>query len=499
MGNEKDLENLEWTEEPELGQTGVSEAETAALEGATVVVAGAEPELGSGVGEAVIDRDEWNKIVADVDAKQAEAAKKEKEMKENKKGKKKKKKQRFFLWFLLTLLVLGLIGGGVGAYWVKGIIDRTPEIDPSNIYDYLTENSVILDDKGEILTYVYEGSALRTNVEYQDIPEDMIWTLLCTEDKTFFEHHGFNFIRIMGAIWDTIKSGGKKRIGGTSTVTQQLARNIYLASIKSERSIERKIQEAYYTVIIERSMSKEQILEAYLNTIYLGFNAEGIQAAAQAYFSKDVQDLTLIECAILASLPQSPNKYTPLKRIATSEITNIDSYDVVTRNDNWTIYYNSDIEDKVWLVLHNMIEQGHLTQEEFDELEPQIHDLVRTSLNPSMTIDSSEVITSYFTDYVVDQVLSDLQTQLGYTEEEAHDLLYKGGLTINSTLNLTIQKHVENQFLQDYNFPDAGNLDTWYWRGDITRYDEAGNMMSPTQWEIAFYYKYNMFSSVWNE
>ena len=495
MENEKDFETPEQTVNPGP----VSETENAAMNDATVVVAAADSERGSGVGEAVIDRDEWNKIVADVDAKQAEAAKEEKKVKENKKGKKKKKKHRFFLWFILTILILALIGGGVGVYYVKGIIDRTPEIDPTNIYDYLTENSEILDNQGNILDYVYEGSSLRTNVDYQEIPENMVWSLLCTEDKTFFEHHGFNFIRIFGAIWDTVKSMGKKRIGGTSTVTQQLARNIYLTSIKSERSIERKIQEAYYTVIIERSMSKEQILEAYLNTIYLGFNAEGVQAAAQAYFSKDIQDLDLIECAMLAALPQSPNKYTPLKRMATADVDDMNAIDVVTKNDSWTIYYNSDIEDKVWLILHNMVEQGHLSQEEFDEMEPNLHDLIRASLKPSMTIDSSEVISSYFTDYVVDQVMNDLQVQLGYTEQEAHDLLYKGGLTINSTLNLAIQQHVEKAFLNDGNFPDAGNLDTWYWRGDITRYDGNGNLMSPTKWEVAFYKRSNMFSTVKDE
>ena len=291
MENENEFYNLEQTGDtvPEADSTPIfSEAEEAALNDATVVVAAADSELGNGVGEAVIDRDEWNKIVAEVDAKQTEAAKEAEELK--KKKKKKKKKHGFFFWFIMTILMLGLIGAGAGFYFVKTIIDDTPKIDPSHIYDYLTENSQVLDNEGNLLDYVYEGSSLRTNVDYQVIPEDMIWTLLCTEDKTFFEHHGFNFVRIIGAIWDTIKSHGEKRIGGTSTVTQQLARNIYLTDTKSARGMEgikRKIREAYYTVIIEQNMSKEQILEAYLNTVYLGYNTNGVGAAAKAYFNKE--------------------------------------------------------------------------------------------------------------------------------------------------------------------------------------------------------------------
>ena len=498
MDNEKEFGQIE-----EGAPENLSETETAAMNDATVVVAAAESELGSGVGEAVIDRDEWNKIVADVDAKQAEAAEKEKKVKEEKKSKKKKKKKHgFFFWFIMFILLMGIIGCAVVGVFVKKIIDDTPKIDPTHLYDYLTENSKILDKDGQLLSYVYEGSSLRTNVEYQDIPEDMIWALVCTEDKTFFEHHGFNFVRIIGAIWDTIKSGGAKRIGGTSTITQQLARNIYLADTKSDRGwdgIKRKIREAYYTVIIERAMSKEQILEAYLNTIYLGQNAEGVEAAAQAYFSKDIQDLDLIQCAVLASLPQAPNTYSPLKRENTAAIDDFNQYDIVKKNDVYTIYYNDKIEDKVWLILHNMVAQEKLSQEEFDEIEPNIHDLIRTSLNPSMTIDNSEVITSYFTDYVVDQVISDLQSKLGYTEEEARNLVFKGGLTINSTLNLAIQQHMEKCFDDYANFPDtASKSGNWYWI-DTTVYDEGLNILNGETYKIAFHHKNNIFSRRTNE
>ena len=497
MENEKENMTLEQNSETPAEGAQPSVAEEAALNDATVVVAAADTGLGSGVGEAVIDRDEWNKIVAEVDAQQSETAKKEAEV-EDKKGKKKKKKHGFFFWFFMFILVAGLAVCGFVGFKVKSILDDTPKINPENLYDYLTENSEILDKDGNTLTYVYDGSMLRTNIEYQDLPKNMINALLDTEDKTFFEHHGFNYVRIMGAIWDFVKSGFKTKISGTSTITQQLARNIYLPETAREHSYVRKIQEAYYTVIIEKTLSKEQILEAYMNTIFLGSNAEGVQAAAQAYFSKDIQDLDLIECAVLAALPQLPGTYTPLKREFTANIDDFSQYDVITKNDTYTIYYNDKIEDRVWLILHNMVAQGHLSQEEFDQMEPNIHDLIRASLNPSMTIDNSEVVTSYFTDYVVNQVIKDFQVQLGYTEEEAHDLVYKGGLTIHSTLDLAIQNHVEKYFDDYATFPDAANNDSWRWI-DTTSYDSYGNILSQANWDVMFFWKGNMFSEVTDE
>ena len=455
-------------------------------------------ELGSGLaGEAVIDREEWDKIVAQVDAQQAKEAemstqaKSEKEKGEkgkmNTKKKKKKKKGHFWRNLLIILLSLCLIGGIVVGVIVSRIIKDTPPINPDNIYDLLSENSVLLDASGNIIDNIYKGGSLRTNVEYNDLPQDLVWALVCTEDKTFFTHKGFNFVRIVGAVWDTVKSGFKVRIGGTSTITQQLARNVYLTETKSARKLEgliRKIQEAYYTVIIERALTKEQILEAYLNTIYLGFNSDGVQAAAQAYFSKDVKDLSLIECAVLATLPQSPNKYAPLKRAQVDSFIEeeLEAIDIVDKSDVWVTYYNDSIETRVKLVLKNMLAQGKLSQEVYDSID--VHEQVRASLNPGSTVESAEMASSYFKDYIIDQVVGDLQEKLGYTYDEASDLLYTGGLIINSTLNLDVQNIIEGIYADPANFPTItlANLDV----------DSQKNICYPDSRNIMLYEFNNM-------
>ena len=279
-------------------------------------------------------------------AAKAKKVKAPKEKKEKAPKEKKKKKKltfgRVLLRIFLCLLVLILIGAGVAGYKIYQVIQDAPEINPSNIYEILSESSVMYDSKGNVITNLYEsGGGIRANVDYDDMPETLKNAFIAIEDKTFWDHNGFNLVRIFGAIWDTIKSGGDTRIRGTSTMSQQLARNIFMdLSEREERSIPRKIKEAYYTVIIERALSKEQILEAYLNTVYLGYNCNGVGAAAKSYFNKEVKDLTLMECAALAALPQNPNKYAPLRREYTSLVKEEDNYDVISQSDMWTIYYN---------------------------------------------------------------------------------------------------------------------------------------------------------------
>lgn len=189
--------------------------------------------------------------------------------------KKKKKKRHIFLWVLLVLFLCGIAAAAVaGVYvlkYVQAEVADLPEIDPNNIYELLSENSVMLDSEGNFMENIYSGSEIRSNIVYDDLPENLIYAFVCTEDKTFFEHSGFNFVRIVGAVFYKV-TGKADRISGTSTITQQLARNLYLTDIRTERSLSRKLAEAWYTLQIEKTLSKEQILEAYLNTINLGFN-----------------------------------------------------------------------------------------------------------------------------------------------------------------------------------------------------------------------------------
>ena len=404
---------------------------------------------------------------------------------EDKKKKNKKRKKgisvvgKIFLVLFLLFLVACVAAAAFVISYVKSVVEDTPDINPGNIYDLLTENSALYDKDGKLMEYVYAGDALRTNIEYKDMPENLIYAFVCTEDKTFFEHHGVNYVRLVGAVVDSLKSGD--RIGGTSTITQQLARNLYLTEIKGVRTLERKLQEVYYTFVIENALSKEQILEAYLNTIYLGYNSNGVASAAQAYFSKDIKDLNLVECAMLAALPQSPNAYAPIKRVSTDSVEDWDEIDVISTNDDWTVYYNNGGEERFQLILKNMHDQGKINDAQYNAAKTA---KLRNFVNPGNSI-LTTATTSYFADYVVDEVLDDMCYQLDMNMDEARNYLYNSGLVIHSTLDSTIQNIMEETYADIENFPSVGSYKK---DGDGNVLDEKGNVL--------LYNMANMFDDV---
>ena len=338
----------------------------------------------------------------------------EKKPEKPKKKKKKGKAGKIILGILLFFLLAGVVAAGVAGHYVLGIIEEAPEINPDNLYDLLAENSVVFDADGNVLENLFSGDSLRSNLEYKEMPQNLINAFVSIEDKTFWDHHGFNIIRIIGAIRDALKYDTK--ISGTSTITQQLARNLYLPDVKSVRSMNRKIIEAYYTMIIEKNLTKEQIIEAYLNTINLGFNSSGIQAAAQAYFSKDAKDLDLIESACLATLPQLPSAYAPIKRIATADVDDPDALDIIERNDEYITYYNDSCVDRMKLVLRAMHEQGYITDAQYEATDPAT---LREHINPGSNAVADAGVTSYFTDCAVKQVREDLMRELNLRKRTA--------------------------------------------------------------------------------
>ncbi|NLY71239.1 MAG: hypothetical protein GX076_06130, partial [Clostridiales bacterium] len=377
-------------------------------------------------------------------------------------ARKQKKRKRYKFnpkRLLLTLVCIGLIIClGVGI-WALSIIKDTPKIDADNIYSMLSENSILYDDHGREIENIYEsGRGLRTNLSYTEMPKQLIDAFVAIEDKTFWEHSGFNFVRIIGAIVDAVTSG--ESIVGTSTITQQLARNLYLEDTRTVRSLERKVKEAYYAIQLERQLSKEEIIEAYLNTIDLGSGANGVQAASQTYFSKDVGDLTLAECALLASIPKSPSKYSPIKKLYNEDVYDPESLDLIYKGETLSIFYQDNFRDRQLLTLKLMLEQGKISDAEYEEAIAQD---MRASINPN--IDLSTEISSYFADYVVSQVVKDLMFEYNLDESEAKHMIYNGGLRIYSTLNVDIQKKVEAEFSNNQNFPKVTGLNR----------DKAGN------------------------
>jgi len=278
------------------------------------------------------------------------------------------------------------------------------------------------------------------------------------------------YVRIFGAISESVFSGGN--ISGTSTITQQLARNLYLSETKSDYSITRKISEAYYTTQLEKHLSKEQILEAYLNTIFLGYNSNGVQAASQAYFSKDVGELDLLECAALAALPKAPDSYALVKRMESDKVSP-DNENILFKGDTYTYVINDVSKDRRDLVLRFMAEQGYITEDEKEEAQALgLKDII----NPSL--ESMSEISSYFADYVISQVISDLEKDLNLTSDEARQALYNNGLRIYTTMDSDAQKIVENEFSRTANFPGVTNL----------RKDSAGNIIKENGSVILYAY-----------
>jgi penicillin-binding protein 1A len=358
-------------------------------------------------------------------------------------AKKKKIKRSKFITILniviVSVILIGLIGAGAVFFVVKDIIADAPKIDPTRFEDLWTENAEILDVNGELIEKIQTGE-YREVVKYSEMSEHLIDALISVEDKTFWDHSGFNYVRLFGAVWDAVTSTG--RVSGTSTITQQAARNLYIPDKKSERSMDRKIKEAYYTIQMERQLQKKQIIEAYLNTIYLGSGAYGIQAASEIYFSKDASELDLIESAILVGIPKSPSSYAPMKTYNKNEIT--EDHIIIDDSDPiYTIVLNEPSHDRYLTVIRVMHENGVLTDEEYSFAQSVS---LKDYIHPGKVKDTS--ISTYFSDMVKAEVLKDLMAEYGYTQEEARYELYNTGYKIYSTMDLTLQRKVENVYNQ---------------------------------------------------
>ena len=218
----------------------------------------------------------------------------------------KRRKGSFGKKILAGILGLALVGMLAVAVMVGLTANKIGKIDIDSLYSHIEQSSYIYDVNDELVDTLHYSQD-RKIVSINDMPDDLKHAFIAIEDKTFYKHHGFNFRRMIGAIIDSLLH--RTGVSGTSTITQQLARNVYLADIKSQRSIRRKLSEMYIAFRLEQALTKDQILEAYLNTIYLGYGNYGVNAAARTYFSKNVDELDLAECAALAALPQAPDAY----------------------------------------------------------------------------------------------------------------------------------------------------------------------------------------------
>ena len=354
-----------------------------------------------------------------------------------KKAKPKKKWVGFIRAFVRTIIIFGVIAVLAAAGYTANIISHAPTIHPRNIYDTLDVSTHIYDDQENLVDEIYY-SENRQIVTYEQLPENLKNAFIAVEDKTFWTHKGFNFKRIIGAILERFKGG---RISGTSTITQQLARNVFLPEDKSVRSIKRKIIEMYYAYEIEQELSKEDIITAYLNTIYLGYGCYGVDTAAKTYFSTDVENLTLEQCAALAALPQAPGTYSLL-------VTEPSDYTTEYKNG---VFINDASQDRRNMILNMMLQQGLITQEEKDAATKPLADFI----NPGST--ESAASQSAFKDYVIETVKRDLMDEYGIEEDQAIKIIYTKGLNIYTTMDSQAQQTITEQFAKKKNFPSTVN------------------------------------------
>ncbi len=355
----------------------------------------------------------------------------------------KNKEYKFsFLKLIGDIAAVGMVFVLAGMVYALSIITVAPKYDYKDIYSAVDTASVVYNDEGKQIDNIFYTEN-RKIVKYEDMPEDLINSFVAIEDKTFWKHHGFNWTRMIGAILSSLTGSG--RISGTSTITQQLARNVYLADTKSVRSIKRKLLEMYYASRLEHSLSKQEIIEAYLNTIYLGHGCYGVNAAARTYFSKSVKDMSLVECAALAALPQSPDTYALLK--LGSEAQNVvDSEVVATEPD--TVVTNDIARERRELTLDLMLSQNYITKDEYDEAYGKaLNDFIKPNLKGSSSI------YSYFHEYLIDTIISDLMEQYGMEYETAERMVYTKGLQIYSTVDTNAMEVIAKEFQDGSNFP----------------------------------------------
>ncbi|HKM01672.1 MAG TPA: transglycosylase domain-containing protein, partial [Sedimentibacter sp.] len=357
-----------------------------------------------------------------------------------KKSRAKKKRKVVFRVSLLLILVAIIIVGGAVFGMVMGIIKNAPEIDPTNATGNLSESSVIVDESGNIIEQIHDPNENRELVKLNDIPKNLQNAFIAIEDQRFEDHFGIDIRRIGGALLHNFKVGDSTA-QGASTITQQLVKNLYLTD---ERSWERKIKEAYLSIQVERVLSKNQILENYLNTIPLGQSAYGVQTAAYTYFSKDVSELTLAESALLAGAAKGPS-YALYNRYNLEDINDIPQEDILgyvyIGSVQYACVYNETAINRQQAVLNKMLELEFITQEEYDSAKAvDMH----ISLNPGQT--KIEGISSTPMDYVKEKVIEDLMETQGISYDEAEARLYRGGLTITSTIDVNIQKSLEQSY-----------------------------------------------------
>lgn len=301
------------------------------------------------------------------------------------KAKRKSYPRRIIIFLIILSALIGALGSFT--YWV---LSDLPKIKRLEEYTPI-ESSRVYSSDGKVIAELYIER--RTFVPYYQIPEQVKKAFISVEDVRFYYHPGVDLIGIMRAMWSDIRAGGI--VEGGSTITQQLARMLFL---QPERSVKRKLKEAALSILIEKQYTKDEILGLYLNQAYFGTRAYGIEAASQTYFGKSVNELTIGEAALLASLPKAPSLFSPFKNPERAR-------------------------ERRSVVLKKMLNHKFITEEEFDK-----------AMNE--TLPKIPHMRKYEAPYLIEFMRQKLEQKYGHE-------IYTSGYKIYSTLDYRMQKIAE--------------------------------------------------------
>ena len=332
---------------------------------------------------------------------------------------------RFLFAFLLFAAVVGVFAG-VG--FIKGLIDSAPDISQIDVIPtgYTT---TVYDRDGNEIEHLIGAHSNRVYVGIDQIPKVAQQAFVSIEDERFYEHDGIDVKGIFRAA--VIGLTSREFDQGASTITQQLLKNQVFDGGREKaftEKVKRKIQEQYLAIQLENKLDKDEILEYYLNTINLGSGTYGVQTAARRYFNKDISEITLSEAAVIAAIAQLPVWHNP-------------------------ITYPEKNAERRNLILDKMLKFEYCTQAEYEAAKADDVYARIQSINEDKDTNS---FYSYFVDELIEQVMEDLQSKLGYTQTQAQNLIYSGGLSIYTTQDSTIQDIVDSEYEDEENFPDIG-------------------------------------------
>ncbi|MBO4242798.1 MAG: PBP1A family penicillin-binding protein [Clostridiales bacterium] len=327
----------------------------------------------------------------------------------------------FFADILKIVVVLVLCAcfalGGFGSGMLLGYVSTTKPLSISDLTQTEeAQTSFVYDSEGNVIAKLTGNENVdRIYVPIGDIKDTYIdEAIISIEDERFYDHSGIDIRRIGSAVLSALLNGGTATYGG-STITQQ---TVKLISGQDQHSTSRKVQEWFSAMSLEQDLSKDEIMELYINLAPMGNNYVGVQSAAQNYFGKDAADLNLAECALLAGLPKSPSYYNPLRESG-----------------------RRNALRRMRIVLSKMYELGHITEEEYQEA------LNTEIVFKTQETTSSNDINSYFAEYAIQEVINDLTEARNISSSLATTIVYNRGYHIYTTLEPDVQSVVDEAFM----------------------------------------------------